>query len=361
MDIPSLSKLCWTILLCVSASSCTNSKLVLRPLYNSVDNRIEDRILAHAEFDTQQTQEIKDLVDHFHVWHRRTQLEHYAELIDHIVVKLRDDNAVSGDDITLWSNTMNAHTSVMGSCNPFYNSAELLASLSDQQIADIRQHRIESRQARRAEREANRLAADNDVADEIFDIDPENIGPEDIDSGDIDPEDIKSADRVQDDRDQNQIDRREASISADVKQITRYLNLIGLKLNKAQIADLTDTMRSRIRPETPFRIIRDELDEAFYTLLEQRTKPDLRTLLVASLDKRRQRLAQWRKASRDHNANLWQGFALRTLQSFDDSQKDSAAKYLSGLALTIKALAKDAPSFQKRSASEYQCLGAEIS
>jgi len=310
--------------LCLVGVACTNSKLVLRPLYNSIDNRMEDRFLEYTSFNSDQTDEIRDLIDHWHVWHRRTQLDGYALLLEDVVAHINSGNEVSESDIDLWGETIRDYTSTLGSCNPFYNSAKNIASLSDEQIIDIRERRRIRSEERRAEREARQADLDEETAE------------------DMDGELADSAD-------------------GRVKQIRRYLGFIGFRFKRDQIADLTKTMNSTIRPETSFRAMRDELDKEFFALLDQRANPDWEAVLVEYLDRRRQTMASRWDTARVHNRGVWEAYALRTANSLDNEQKQAASSYLTGLANTLKALAKDAPSFQKRGASEYRCLGQKIS
>jgi len=211
---------------CVVGVACTNSKLVLRRLYNSMDNRFEDPLLAHTEFDKNQTREIQQLIDHYHVWHRKTQLDDYALLLDDVVRHLRDKNTLNQTDIDRWSDAIQTYMANITSCSPFYASANIMASMTDQQISDIKRHREKSREERRAKRKKR-----------------EDDNP-----------DFTLADSI-DDR---------------VKQINRYAGLAGLDLNREQLDDLRKTMASVARPTTSFGDIRKKLDKEFYELLEQR-------------------------------------------------------------------------------------------
>jgi len=306
-------------LLCLLVVSCTNSRLVLRPLYNGVDNRIEEPLLEHADFDRSQRQAISDLIDHFHVWHRKTQLDNYALLMDEIIVHQKEGNSVTKNDIDRWSKTLFDYRENIGSCLPFYAAAPILVGLTDQQIIDIKQHREEAKERRRVAREA---------------------GLDDDDDDDFDVAD---------------------TIPGRVKQIKRYLGFIGLHLNQSQLDDLAKTMGSTIRSETPFREVRDKLDVELYALLDQRLEPGWNAKLVEYINRRRQTLSNRRIKARNHNIGIWEAYALRTLQSFSVSQKEAVAKYLGGLSATVKGLAADTPSFQKRGPEEYSCLGIRLS
>jgi len=291
-------------------------------MYNRLDNRVEDRFLAYADFDANQISDIKDVIDHFHVWHRQSQLDGYAVLLEDVVRKLRSDEALEASDIELWGGTMREYTSTLGSCNPFYTAAENIASLSDEQINEIRTRREEQRRQRRAKREEREDEEEMEIA---------------------------SNRRVPE------------STNGRVRQLNRYLRLAGFRANKEQLADLSKTMESTVRPKTSFRELRDKLDDEFYSLVDQRNDPNWEAVLVDYLDRRRTAMADRVLEARLHNRGVWEDYALRAMQSFDDDQKQAAINYLSGLASTLKALAKDTPSFQKSKAGEYRCLGKKIS
>lgn len=309
-------------LLSLTCLACTNSKLVLRPLYNSIDNRMEKRFLEYTSFDEQQTENIQDLADHFHVWHRQTQLEYYNRLLSIFADRLNDTKSVNEEDVASWGQSLRSFVTNIGACNPMYSASDILASLSDQQIQEIRTTRQTARESRRARR----------------------------DKVERDLEDLFDEDEI-----------REQSIDERIKRVTRYLRFINFSLNKAQLDDLRETMGSTIRPETSFRQIRDNLDAEFYTLLDKRSDPDFRAQLTSYLDRRQQIFFDWREESFTHNTKVWEAYALRTIRSLNSGQRDVAKSYLTGLASTVRALASDPPSYTKRTALEYPCAGQQLS
>ncbi len=307
-NFPASKQLIFIVLFCFSCTACTNSKLILRPLYNSFDDRFEDRFLAYADFDQEQVQRIQDLADHFHLWHRQTQLESYRLLLAEFSNRLNDPEDVLTEDVKRWSNTLTIFTSNVGSCNPIDAATDILKSLSDEQITQIKEARLVARASRNQERSKTKNEA----------------------------------------------------VATRVQQIKRYLGFINFDLNAAQLADLRSTMNDRVKPEKPFGELRDELDADFYQLLEKREHANFDDLLVTYIDRRRQTLNDWGSKARSHNRLLWESYATRTINNLQPEQKIIAANYLKGLASTIKALSVDKPSYQKHKASEYTCLGRVV-
>ena len=311
----SCKKWCSVVLLSLTCMACSNSKLVLRPLYNSLDNRIEERLLDYASFNEEQTEQIQELADHFHLWHRKTQLGYYSQLLGNFTARLKDTKSVSETDVERWSEIIRSYASNVGACNPFYASASIISNLSDQQINQIRDNRQAARESRRARRDADEREIDQILAE---------------------------------------------SASDRVKQIRRYLRLVNFTLNQEQLDDLRKTMSSTFRPNTPFRQIRDDLDAEFYTLLDKRKESDFNAMLISYMDKRRQTFSDRRIDVRVHNRKLWEAYALRTIHSLDNAQREVASNYLNGLASTINALAADTPSYTKRTAADYKCVGRNM-
>jgi len=288
---------------------------VLRPLYNSLDDRIEKRFLDYASFDEEQIGQIQEIADHFHLWHRQTQLEYYSRLLTDFTARLNDTASVNKADVSRWSEIIRSYASSVGTCNPIYASSDILSNLSDQQLIQIRDNRQSRRESRRASRDEDEREIDQILAE---------------------------------------------SVSGRLKQIKRYLLLVNFSLNEEQVNDLRETMSLMIRPNTSFRQIRDNLDAEFYALLDTRKESNFKAKLIAYMDKRRQTFSDWRVDARVHNRNLWEAYALRTIHSLDSAQRDVASSYLSGLAATINDLAADTPSYTKRTAADYECAGRNM-
>jgi len=142
------------LLLSMLVGSCTNSRLVLRPLYNSLDDQLQKQMLSYGEFDDAQKQAISGLLDHFHVWHRQSQLPHYAALSANVSESLRNRKTVSLETIQAWSRSFTQHASTLGRCSPVYLAGDVLATLDDQQVKELAQNRQEIRESRRKERNA---------------------------------------------------------------------------------------------------------------------------------------------------------------------------------------------------------------
>jgi len=303
----------WCIIfLSIFIGSCTNSKLVLRPLYNSLDNRFEKRFLAYTEFDKKQTSTIRKLVDHFHVWHRQTQLPLYALFLEEVVSKMQASE-VTETDVKRWSSLIKDYRSNLGSCSPFYGSAAVLATLDQQQIDSILTHRKE---------QIKRWEDDDD------------------DSTEADPDGVLA----------KSVDKR-------VKQISRYLSLIGLNLNSEQKADLGATMNATQQFDVPMREHIKKLDDELFSLLDQREESNWEETLIDYINHRRKTISNLRNEERVYRTAEWEAYAVRAFSSLDNEQQRQVRRYLAGLASTLHALSTDQPSAKDLKGSEYRCLG----
>ena len=309
----------WVILslvCCTLVISCTNSKLVLRPLYNSLDDRMGEDLLEYTALTPENRQEIRDLIDHFHVWHRKTQLPTYMPLIWEVVGRLRNPEDVDSELVAKWSRQLRGFTETIGKCNPFYLASDMIAGFSDEQVAEVKLERITSRNDWRERRQKRRAARTT---------------------------------------------TREERVDESVRKVRRYVGLAGLKLTDAQADDIRTTMLGRKRLERRFGILIDELDDEFFALVDKRKEPGWEQALTDHIDGRRQRFADWSIERFNYNRQLWEDYAVRLINGFSERQRLFVADWLGGLARTIGVLAADEPGYKGATAESYPCKGVVVS
>ena len=207
----------------VLLAACTNSRLVLRPLYNSLDNRIEKTMLNYGEFTEQQTADISALIDHFHVWHRQTQLSHYAALASTVSDRLSLDEPITEEMVSFWSKSIREHGDTVGRCNPMYLSQDIIASLDDSQVAEMQKNREEILFSRTRE-----------------------------DS--VDFEGGSAGETIEEENDDPTV-AREKRQARTAKRVRRYIELAGLEVTESQFNDYKNTLSQRKFPDTRFRVI----------------------------------------------------------------------------------------------------------
>ena len=277
---------------------------------------MEEDLLEYAALTAENKQEIREIIDHFHVWHRQTQLPSYMPLLWEVVGRLRNPSDVDSEQVAKWSRQLRGFTETIGKCNPFYLSAEMIAGFSDQQVADVKLERITARNDWRERRQKRRAARTT---------------------------------------------TREERAAETVKKVRRYVGLAGLKLTDAQAQDMRSTILSRKRLERRFGILIDELDDEFFALVDKRKESGWEKMLTDHIDNRRQRFADWSVERFNYNRQIWEDYFVRLINSFSDQQRLFVADWLGGLARTVGVLAADEPRYKGATAESYPCKGVVVS
>jgi len=275
-------------------SACANSRLVLRPIYNGLDDRIADRILETGEFTAEQSQRINDIVDTFHVWHRQEELPRYAQAMRDIVATAAIRNKTTEEDIRRWSDQLQDFVDSARACSPTRFGMPVLLSLSNDQIIDIEQR----------------------VNEEELEEDAE--------------------------REQLSLEQRAANSQ---KRALRTLSFAGLELDRTQKRDLRETLLQSKRNRADYGEYFDTWREQFFSLLKDTDNPDREQLLSAHLEGRSAGLRALDPQGRNANRELWQDYALRTLRSLSPEQREFVVNWVKTLIRTIDSLSRDTPSY----------------
>ena len=311
--------------------ACTNSRLVLRPLYNSLDDRIQKSLLGYTDFSSLQNAEVEDLIDHFHVWHRQTQMPHYAALASTVADRLSLDEPITRESVEFWSQSLRIHSDTIGRCNPMYVSDQILAGLDDLQVAEMSEKRQEILAERRS--------------DDTVDFEGGSAG-EDLDE-------------VAEPGKDREIERKKRQ-AKNATRIRRYIELAGLEVTDKQFQDYKATQAKQIHPKTRFREILYEWDARFFELLKQRQESNWPDLLRDYVDARRTAFSARRVDVRAHNTKLWEDYAVRTFNDLSPEQRTFVSNWLAKLSTTLSSLAADAPSYTGAKAEDYECRGVKI-
>lgn len=134
-----LSRFLIVLIVALGVVGCSTNSLVIRYFYGRMDNNLNNRILAMADFSDPQKEEIRKAVDDYAAWHRHNELPRYAEFIEELQVKVELDllnyDAVLQDMETIRNF---AKTSFLKS--PFVQSTTFLKSLEDRQVVQVAEH-----------------------------------------------------------------------------------------------------------------------------------------------------------------------------------------------------------------------------
>lgn len=288
---------------------------------------MQKSLLEYADLSEQQNSEISALVDHFHVWHRQTQLPHYAALASTVSDRLSLDEPITAKSVAFWSESLRIHSDSIGRCNPMYVSGDILAGLSDLQVSEIQASRIEVLQGRRR--------------DDTVDFEGGSAG-EDL-------EEVVAPGT-----------RREQRQAKNAARLRRYIELAGLEVTDAQFADYKKTQLMQKFPQTRFREILREWDERFFTLLQRRQESNWPDLLREYVDARRTAFSDRRTEIRAHNTALWEDYAVRTFNDLSPQQRTFVSNWLAKLSKTVLSLVEDEPSYTAAKAEDYECRGIKV-
>ena len=129
---------CLSIAMAVAAllAGCSSS-MVVGKVYDRFGSQMAKRFKSFATFNTAQIQEIDALTESYHSWHRTTQLDRYAALLDRMVADINNSELLSYGKADNWFQSIRGYSDDMRACNPFNVSAELLAGMSDKQVAQM--------------------------------------------------------------------------------------------------------------------------------------------------------------------------------------------------------------------------------
>ena len=130
-------RVCALLLLFVSVLTACTSSAVMSVVYDRFGSSSAKQFKSYARYNDQQVEQIDNLADAYHSWHRRTQLPRYANLLRSMVSDIKAQPSLSFDTAEQWWVTVRGYSDDMRACNPFNVSADLLASLDDDQVRQV--------------------------------------------------------------------------------------------------------------------------------------------------------------------------------------------------------------------------------
>lgn len=274
----------WCVCTLALLAGCTNSEFVLRPAYNTLDNRIEKRVRGVVTLTPEQRQSVRMLSDDFHLWHRWYELPQYAALLQDVSDQLADQT-VTQDSVDGWFAAASEARERMYLCSPTAGASGVLASLSDEQVAEI-------------------------------------------------GEKLLSTDRFVDDDDDEDWEREPHL------RIKRSLSLIGFRMQPDQVERLRVTMvasRAERAGFEDFLAFTQEWNGRFVVLLETRESPDFDIRLHSYLKQRHRASAARRQESL---RAMWRTYVFQELQNLSEPQRRFAVRWIAKLSRTVLAISK---------------------
>jgi len=298
-------KLLATLLAAVLLVGCTNSKLIIGPLYNRMDDQMRSEFNKLGKFNEEQKLAFEQAVGTFHVWHRQSEMPLYADLIQEFAASIATEGATTQEDIKRWAQRIEQYSQNARQCHPANYLFSLIQSLSDQQINFI-ERRF------RNERKRNRE---------------------------------KYAKRTKDER----IERR-------LKNIVKWSGRLGLELRADQKAILRESFRRQISLRDEYYALSDAWNRKLFVLARDQQNPDYQEVMADHVS------TLWNLMERNHPEQwkeireLWRNTSYVLIESLSDSQRSLSSRWLNKMGRTVRAISKDKPSFKVGTDPSVGCL-----
>ena len=302
---PLVRRLAALLVVPIALVGCTNSKLVIGPLYNRLDDQMRKEFEKLGDFDEEQTALFEAAVGTGHVWHRQHELPAYARLIDEIAGSVAVPGATTREDVTRWGETVERHAVAARECHPVNFSFELMRSLEDGEI-DF----IERRFAR--ERKKNRERYFSRTAEE-------------------------------------RVDYR-------LKNVRKWAGRIGIDFTAEQNAMLRSAFTRQRSLRREYYLLSDRWNAALFRIAREQDAPDYDARMTAHLAELWTLLEKGHPEEWEANRRLWRDVGWRFVASMTPEQRDELSTWLAKMADTLVAVSRDEPSFEPGTDPSVGCL-----
>lgn len=289
-------------------AGCTNSKLIIGPLYNRLDDQMRTEFNKLGEFNDTQVQAFEQAVGTFHVWHRQSEMPKYAELLGEIAQSIGKKEATTQADVDRWAEDLEQLAKNFRECHPVNYSINLIQSLSDEQI-DFIERRFNS------ERDKNRE---------------------------------RYADQTKEER----VERR-------LKNIVKWSGRLGLDFTTAQKKILRDSLTQQVSLRKEYYQLSSDWNQYLFLLARNQENPAYEEALSKHISKLWTLLEQAHPEEWRSIRDLWQNTIFTLIGTFSEPQRKVINQWLGKMSNTVNAISKDKPSFQVSNDASHGCLVAQ--
>ena len=292
-------------LLALLITGCTNSKIVIGPLYNRLDDQMRGEFHKLAKWNDDQIEHFESRVGTFHVWHRQEELPKYAALLNNIQSSIRVRGSTSQQNVNQWIDSAESYSQVVRTCHPVNFSFDLMQTLTDEQV-----NFIERRFA--SERKKN--------YDKYLASTPEARRTERVDN------------------------------------VVKWAGRIGFDFNNTQKRMLEKTMAQQISMRRQYYRLVDKWARDLFIIARRQEAPDYEQRMSTQVDKLWTLLEKAHNDEWQANRKLWREFGYDFVQTLDHDQRIKASNWIKKMGKTIQAISKDKPSFKVQNNPELGCL-----
>jgi hypothetical protein len=302
---PRLLKLIVLALLAVLLTGCTNSKLIIGPLYNRLDDQTRSEFKKLGDFNEIQNEQFEQAVGTFHVWHRQSEMPKYAALLQEIADSISTSGATNQEDVTRWAKTTEQYSRSVRECHPVNYLFDLIRSLSDKQINFI-ERRFNNERQKNRERYSTQT--------------------------------------------------REERIERRLKNIVKWSGRLGLDFTNAQRDILREGLTEQVSLRKEYYALSTEWNSALFVLARNQDNPAYHEALGNHMTK------LWTLMEDSHPEewhairDLWRTKIYTLIGTLSKEQRSSTTRWLKKMGRTISAISKVKPSFQMGTDPAVGCL-----
>jgi len=275
--------------------SCGNSKFILGPLYNRLDDQMRKEFNKLGNFDASQKREFENRLQTFHLWHRRMELPRYADLLDRVSTAIVDPRTKTVDEIKAWTAESEDFSVSVRACHPVNYSFDLMRTLADEQV-DF----IERRFAR--EQKKNRARYDSRTPEE----------------------------------------RQERRYNF----VLKWSGRIGLNFTTDQKALLREKLAEQISLREEYWGLSKQWNKEFFSIAREQDSRQYRQRMETQLGKLWTLLERNKNEEWQFNRDLWAGFLVEFANTMNDDQRRWASTWLPKLARTLRDMSDDSVKFE---------------
>ncbi|MEE9322613.1 MAG: DUF6279 family lipoprotein [Granulosicoccus sp.] len=289
----------------VLLTACTNSKLVISPLYNRFDDQIRGEFNKLGDWNEDQAAQFEAALGTYHVWHRQSELPKYASLISNAARSVAQTGLTMEADVQNWLDSAEQYSQSARECHPINFLFDLTKSITDKQV-----NFIERRFAREQKKNRGKYKSRTP----------------------------------------------KVRVEYRLKNIDKWAGRIGLEFTANQRAMLRTTLEKQISLRKQYYQLSNRWNEKLFTLARNQSATDYNDLMSAHIRSLWVLLESAYPEEWQENRKLWRDFTLRLINSLNDEQRASLSTWVLKLADTLSAIAEIKPGFVVGNDPSVGCL-----
>lgn len=299
----------WSMLAVLAVvAGCSNSKLLLSPLYNRLDDQIRKEFHKLGDFNEDQVDAFEQRLGTYHVWHRQSELPKYATLMRGIGRTIAKRNTANQETIDQWFETAELHSRAVRECHPINFSYDLVKTLTDKQVNFI-QRRFARERRRNQERYYSRT-----------------------------PEE--------------RVERRHANV-------IKWAGRLNFEFTEKQKLLLKQTLQDQVSLRKEYYKLSSRWNRKLFAMARNQSSPTYTSDMHKHVQSLWTLLEDGYTSEWDSNRRLWKTFALKFEQSLTADQRKQASIWITQLADTLDAISNYEPSFKVGTDPTIGCLVEE--